>query len=41
MFFQYYKDEPALDDDDDDDDDDDIINFDDNIPQIHLNLNQK
>ena len=37
MFFQYYKDEPAL----DDDDDDDIINFDDNIPQIHLNLNQK
>ena len=39
MFFQYYKDEPALD--DDDDDDDDIINFDDNIPQIHLNLNQK
>ena len=40
MFFQYYKDEPALDD-DDDDDDDDIINFDDNIPQIHLNLNQK
>ena len=38
MFFQYYKDEPAL---DDDDDDDDIINFDDNIPQIHLNLNQK